>query len=145
MTTEINVTESAAAEILGLGVGEVKRLRKEALVEGRDFEVVGRSVRITTEGMESLSAAVLGEKKEGVPVAVPRVMETRDVVVDALCPNPRILLCHYVANGAIVRARCRVRNSKNFTRGMTVEGCRVINDSLVAYEGRLPRLRGRFV
>jgi hypothetical protein len=139
MTTELNVSEEAAAEMLGIRVAEVKRLRKDEL--GADGYVVsGRSVRITPIGLKKISAAVRGK----IPAAVPELPALRELVVESACPNPKIILC-VLDDEKKTRVRCRVRDGKNFTRGMRISGCRMVQETLYAYEGRLPRIKGRWL
>jgi hypothetical protein len=148
MNTSIHVTESAAAELLGIREAEVSRLRRRFLVEGAGWKKEGGDlIEITPDGLQSLAKAISQKKKGQVKAVVALVPDVagRDLVVDATCPNPRILMAHYVAeDGAVKRVRCRVRSSGLFVRGMAIPGCREISETLYAYEGRLPRGKGRW-
>ena len=142
MNTELNVSEEAAAEMLGVRLSEVKRLRKTMLVEDAGYVSEGRSIRITPAGLKKIMGAVATGP---VAVDIPNQPALCDLVVDATCPNPRILLCHISAGEKRTAVRCRVRDSNNFTRGMEIKGCRLVQETLYAYEGRLPRIKGRWL
>lgn len=147
-TTETELSEAAAGEVLGLRESEVKRLRREMLKEGDGFSRAGRAVRITSAGMQVIAEAVAAGVEEKKRAAVSAVVVNvgpvvfRDLVVDSIVTNPRLVLAHYLAEGIPVRVRCRVRSSVNFTRGTVMVGCREVTETLFAYEGRLPRFRG---
>ncbi len=152
MTTEPNelsVTEEAAAEMLGIRLSEVKRLRRKVLLPELDYVSDGRSVRIHPGGLKKIGAAVEPLDKATVSALVVEIPDNplmRDLIVDALCPNPRIIMCHWKKeDGQPVRVRLRVKESKFFVRGMAVPACRMVQETLYAYEGRLPRLRGRWM
>jgi hypothetical protein len=149
MTTQnIELSEAAAGEVLGLREAEVKRLRRVLLEEGAGFSRVGRGIKITQEGLriiaDSVAAGAAEKKRAEVSAVVVDVgpVVFRDLVVDATVTNPKLVLAHYMSEGKPVRVRCRVRSAVNFTRGMALQGCREVSASLFAYEGRLPRFRG---
>lgn len=142
MNTELNVSEEAAAEMLGIRVSEVKRLRRTVLLLDVEYVADGRSIRITPAGLKKISGAVAGAP---VVVDVPAIPALCELVVEATCPNPRILMCHIGSGEKKTRVRCRVRESKNFTRGMKIPGCRMVQETLYAYEGKLPRVKGRWL
>lgn len=139
MTTELNVSEEAAAEMLGIRLAEVRRLRKDELGPD-DCLSVGRSFRITPDGLKKL-AGFVGQR---IPAEVPPVPDVRELVVEATCPNPKIIMCA-LDDEKKTKVRCRVRDARNFTRGMKIPGCRMVQETLYAYEGRLPRIKGRWL
>lgn len=148
MSEEHTVTEAAAAEMIGIPVKEVSRMRRKMLVPSVDYELTGKSIRLSVAAVGKIAAGIATpEKKEGaeIVVVVPVAPEVRELVVDGTCPNPKILLCHLVQGGKVVRVRCRVRDSKHFTRGMTIPQCRMVDETLFSYEGRAPRIRGRWL
>ena len=140
MTTQ-TVTEAAAGEVLGIPTADVRRLRKQELREDDGFVKSGRSVKLTSDGLKKITGAVAAD----VVVADPVFPEVRDLRVDGTCPNPRILMAQYSEGEVIVKVRVRVKDARNFVRGMMIPGCRMVQETLYAYEGRLPRLRGRWL
>ena len=147
MNTELVVSEETAAEMLGIRISEVKRLRRK-LLDGVDYLTDGKTFKISPDGLKKISLAVapLARKEvKALVVEVPANPVRRELVVDGICPNPRILMAHYGEGVNIVKVRVRVRDSRNFTRGMTVPDCRMVDETLYAFEGRLPRLRGRWM
>ena len=147
MSNELKtVTEEEAAEMLGIRLAELKRLRRDVLLEDEGFVVEGRAIRVTSAGIKKISLAMTQAGRNEAPVVdVPEIAARRVLIVDAVCQNPRILLCHIAADEKKERVRCRVREAKNFTRGMELPGCRMVQETLYAYEGRLPRIRGRWL
>lgn len=133
--------------MIGIHVSDIKRLRKKIL-DADDYVKAGKSVLLKKSGVEKIAAEIEPEKKETVEdvvVQIPEAPVVRELVVDARCPNPRIMLAHFVADGKIVRVRVRVRDSGKFTRGMTIPSCRMVQETLYAYEGRAPRIKGRWL
>jgi hypothetical protein len=148
MNTELVVSEETAAEMLGIRISEVKRLKRKLLLEGVDYLIDGKTIKISPDGLKKVSAAVRPlERKEvkALVVEIPSNPLRRDLVVDGTCPNPRILMAHFDDASGPVKVRVRVRDSRNFTKGMTVPDCRMVDETLYAFEGRLPRLRGRWM
>lgn len=139
-TEQRTVTEEAAGDVLGIPVGDVRRLRKRELRENEGFVRDGR-IKITESGLKKITGAIADE----VPVADPVMPVMRSIRVDGTCPNPRILMGHFVDDGETVKVRVRVRDARNFVRGMTIESCRMVQSTLYSYEGRLPRLKGRWM
>lgn len=125
--------------MLGIRVAEVKRMRKEMGEDGIVMD--GRSFRITPAGLKKMTAAVRGK----IPADVPADPVLVDLLVDSTCPNPRIILCTVAGDEKKTRVRCRVRDARNFTRHMEIPGCRMVQETLYAYEGRLPRIKGRWL
>jgi hypothetical protein len=74
-----------------------------------------------------------------VPVEVDAV-ERAELVVLRTCPNPHLVLCTL----GELTVRCRVRDSRNFVRGMKIPEARRISEKLYSFDRRLPRSRGRW-
>jgi hypothetical protein len=74
-------------------------------------------------------------------------VESAEVKVKVLriCANPRLVLCACEDDGLERRVLVRVGRKANFTRGMELKAIRPARDSEPwPYQGRLPRLRGRW-
>lgn len=141
----LSVSEEAAGEMLGLPLLEVRRMRRAFLLEGTGFKKEkGGRISISATGLRRLAEAIAeGGPRDQVAAIVERIEEPvyRDLVVDATCPNPRIVLAHYDAGHGPVRVRVRVRDGGKFARGMRMSA-REVQPTLFAYEGRPPRARG---
>jgi hypothetical protein len=62
-----------------------------------------------------------------------------------ICPNPRLVLCVYQDGGLERQVLVRVGRNRNFTCGMELEAIRAPRETEPwLYQGRLPRLRGRW-
>jgi hypothetical protein len=143
---EKTLTESEAAELLGIRSAELRRLRREILPEEKEGGPIS-STSAKKIGVAIASGTVAlspdTDAKNEVPFALPQPGGRCTLTVEKLVVNPRILIALDAEKKAV---RVRVRDSRNFLRGMTLADCREITPgSLYAYEGRLPRLRGRWI
>lgn len=121
-------TDEAAAEALGLPVAELRRLRKKSLPDLKRWD---------EDSIKKMAELIAGD----VPVADPAGQTFARLRVERTVPNPNIVL----AMCGEMPVRVRVRSSANFVRGMYIEGARHVDGDLWAYEGKLPRLKGRWI
>jgi hypothetical protein len=138
------ISEAAAAEMLGLRQDVVHDLRERILKKGGRHYLLDEGVmKITPDGMLALRDAVLKTaEKKGVPAEVPEAV-FRDLVVEGVVPNPRIVMAHLDGDEG-KKVRVRVRSNRLFCRGMKMTGARMVSETLYAWEGRAPRSRGRW-
>jgi hypothetical protein len=62
-----------------------------------------------------------------------------------VCANPRLVLCAYQEEGLERRVLVRVGRNRNFVQGMELKALRSAKETEPwAFEGKLPRLRGRW-
>jgi len=79
-------------------------------------------------------------------LSVTNEYEEVKVKVLRVCANPRLLLCAYSEDGGVERRiLVRVGRNGNFIRGMELKAIRPARETeLWVFQGRLPRLRGRW-
>ena len=89
-------------------------------------------------------------KQEGLAGSAPNSFMTNKheevkVKVLRVCANPRLVLCGYQDEGLERRVLVRVGRNRNFVRGMELKAIRPAKASEPwGYQGKLPRLRGRW-
>ena len=160
------VAEIDLAKILGVARDDLKRLRSEHLTLGEHYvRGQGQPVMITPAG-QRLLGEILGDQKNGpgLPTALDTVgiaqtglgealgfsdalaraaepVQHETLKVVACCVNRRIVLCK-TEGGAEVR--CQVKLNTNFREGMELKECRKDGPTLYTYQGRLPRVKGKW-
>jgi hypothetical protein len=76
---------------------------------------------------------------------VPNEHEEVKVKVLRLCANPRLVLCAYIDGSLERRVLVRVGRNANFVPGMELKAIRPERETEPwGYQGKLPRLRGRW-
>jgi hypothetical protein len=89
-------------------------------------------------------------KQEGLADPVPNSFVTNEhqemkVKVLRVCANPRLVLCGYQDEGLERRVLVRVGRNANFVPGMELKALRSAKETEPwLYQGKLPRLRGRW-
>lgn len=126
--TIIEHTESALAAVFGLSLPDLRNLR-EFLVEGQHWYQKGRGIIYSQEGREQLQIAL--DLADGVAVAEP---ETLDLVVFRACKNPRMVIAF---DAAKKERLVLVRNNAGCRRGMTLKGCKPVNEGLWKFNGHI--------
>src|SRR4029077_19095876 len=119
-------TDKGAAVRLGKPAGQLEEARKMGGGEGKVGEEVAESL-------------VGSGVKKGIE---------RELEVIRVGPNPRILTCRYQELASERVCKVGVRTVANFVRGMKFRMVEPVNEIEYAgvwrYEGRLPRLKGRW-
>ena len=140
---------SGAAEIIRTrevrGPGGRKARLKRAQESTRVEEPkIAQSLFATNKGVEEVL------KQEGLADPVPNSFVTNEhqevkVKVLRVCANPRLLLCGYQDEGLERRVLVRVGRNANFVPGMELKALRSAKETEPwLYQGKLPRLRGRW-
>jgi hypothetical protein len=105
---------------------------------------IAKALFPTNDGAEEV------HKQKGLADSAPNSFvtgEQREVMVKVLrcCPNPRLILCGYRDGGLERRVLVRVGRNANFMPGMELKAIRPEREAEPwGYQGRLPRLRGRW-
>ena len=140
------------------GAVEIIRTRKVRGPGGRKARHTRAQENTRVEKQESaqaLSATNNGvekvHKQEGLTDSTPNSFVTNEheevqVKVLRVCANPRLVLCAYSEDeGVEGRILVRVGRNRNFTCGMELKAIRPARETEPwLYQGRLPRLRGRW-
>ena len=132
-------SEKEASERLGISIEAVTMMRRAHLSNGIDFTREKQLIRFSPSGMDKLVSRLGERPQEGEPLQAGKVVT---LIVDrSNFPNPRILMA--VQPGSTTVVRVRVKDSKNWMRGMEIPNCRYVGAGLYHYEGRQPRFRGK--
>ena len=164
--TGFGCREKEIAEELGVPLDAVAEQRAKHLVRGQDYDRVGHFIAYAAAAKETIlavfrvppeKAAVDQDKKKaaevGTPTAEPANAEAGAggeptvqtepeavlAVVSALYRNTRLV----GATIGINEIRVRVRNSRNFVRGMEIP-VRHVRDDVYELARRAPRFRGKW-
>lgn len=159
MTTFVH-QERALAESLGLAQKDLRSVRTDELTRGTDWQTVRGEVCYSQTGHARLLAllkvstsatapeAHSAPKNSAEPTPPPAETPPDPAPADAAV-RPLECVRTFPLNRRIVQARCdgqlvrvRVRDSANFTTGMTML-CRLIDGDLWELAQRLPRWRGK--
>jgi hypothetical protein len=130
---------------------EAKRLQREA-------EELAVKAAITAAANAKREAGIVGpERSTERPIQTveerssangeqePIEREAVKVKVLRVCPNPRLVLCAFSDGGLERRVLVRVGRNRNFTCGMELKAIRPARETEPwVFEGKLPRLRGRW-
>jgi hypothetical protein len=130
---------------------EVKKLQREA-------EELAVKTATTAAANAEREAGIVGPERnlerpsqpveEPAPAHVEQESLEREAVkvkVLRICANPRLVLCAYIDGSLERRVLVRVGRNRNFTCGMELKALRPAKESEPwAFEGKLPRLRGRW-
>lgn len=141
------VSEVALALELGLSRDGLAEMRKVHCVQGVDWELVKREVRLSLVAAERLKALVgcpdSENKKNGQDGDPGAILEPVLLVVTRGARNARILMAKKKEGGAEVRVR--VRSNVNFMAGMEIRATpHPEYDDFFDLVGRCPRQRGRW-
>lgn len=113
MSEEYRWSEDDVALHLGVTKRDLKTLRKEQLVPGEDYEIVGGKNRFSDKGLFALCAFAKVDPPEDVDPfkkiapAQAEAAQSVELTVERMCPNPIWVLCR--VDGAL--EKCRVRNN----------------------------------
>jgi hypothetical protein len=152
--SERTISESDLAQFLGCARNDLRRIRAACLLPGIDWlsDEHTRAILITQSGIAKIRGS-LRLPPEPVRLALP--WQGNDAILSPGKKNGsrftpltvvkltrfhRIIDCRDPSGSP---ARLRVRDSANFVPGMLVPTCVHEQADLYAYEGRLPRRKGR--
>jgi hypothetical protein len=130
-------------EVRGPGGRKARHKRAQESIRVEKPEIA-KALSVTNNGVEEVL------KQEGLADLVPNSFVTNEheevqVKVLRVCANPRLVLCGYQHEGLERRVLVRVGRNGNFVRGMELKAIRPARESeLWGYQGKLPRLRGRW-
>jgi hypothetical protein len=130
-------------EVRGPG-GRKARLKRAQESTRVEEPKIAQSLFATNKGVEEVL------KQEGLADPVPNSFVTNEhqevkVKVLRVCANPRLLLCGYQDEGLERRVLVRVGRNANFVPGMELKALRSAKETEPwLYQGKLPRLRGRW-
>jgi hypothetical protein len=105
---------------------------------------IAKALPATNKGIEEAL------KQEGLVDSAPNSFVTNKheevkVRVLRVCANPRLVLCGYQDQGLERRVLVRVRRNMDFLSGMELKAIRPARETEPwEYQGKLPRLRGRW-
>jgi len=120
-------------EVRGPGARKARHARAQGSTSGEEPELA-KALLATNESEEPVL-----EREEPVERAEVKVKILR------ICANPRLVLCAYQDDGLERRVLVRVDKNRNFTCGMELKAIRPARESEPwGYQGKLPRLRGRW-
>jgi hypothetical protein len=132
----------ADTEARGAVMGAAVRLEEPAGLLPEVAEA-GREAGKESAGMMDEAVADKGVEMEPVKTGIERELE-----VIRVGPNPRILTCRYKELASERVCKVGVRSVANFVRGMRFKMAEPLDELEYAgvwrYDGRLPRLRGRW-
>lgn len=169
----MNFKEEEVAKTLGVTRGEIKKLRAAHLQEGADWEVQGRDVVLTDDGLTRLQDAIArlkvkaAEKEQAtqnelhamyeeqsaqhVSKIMPEVLQGILQKVQENRKAEKMKVLKTFRNPRIMECateegkvvRVRVRSSENFLPGMELQAFHE-QDDVYTFEGRCPRWRGKW-
>jgi hypothetical protein len=120
-------------EVRGPGGRKARHTRAPESTSGEEPEIA-KALLATNESEEPVL-----EREEPVERAEVKVKILR------ICANPRLVLCAYQDGGLERRVLVRVGRNRNFVRGMELKALRQAKETEPwVFEGKLPRLRGRW-
>jgi hypothetical protein len=127
-------------EVRGPGGRKARHKRAQESTSVEEPEIA----KASNDGAEEV------HKQKGSADLVPNSFVTNEheevkVKVLRLCANPRLVLCAYQDEGLERRVLVRVGRNANFMPGMELKAMRPARETEVwGYQGKLPRLRGRW-
>jgi hypothetical protein len=130
-------------EVRGPGGRETRHKRAQESTSAEEPEIAKASPT-TNDGADKV------HKQKGLADLAPNSFVTNEheevkVKVLRLCANPRLVLCGYQDEGLERRVLVRVGRNANFMPGMELKAIRPAWETEPwGYQGRLPRLRGRW-
>lgn len=151
-----NVRESGVCSRLGLNKDELRAIRRSALTEGADWIQHKKRICYSQAGVEKVAAVVGGQastleqKAAGSAIAQEIAAIKEPVLVEVLVlrqtRHKQILEGYFPdtdPNDIAKRIRIRVRDGRNFTKGMAVR-VEHLGADLYQLVGRCPRSKGRW-
>jgi hypothetical protein len=145
---QMGVFEGDLALELGLTRETMASLRREHLLDGRDWQLVGKKVWLGPAAVKRLKEKVgcldSPGQKNGHGEAPSAIAEPVELVIRSVPRNIHIVVCEKKeGDGELVRVR--VRSNANFLPGMEIRGMPHPDYSDVFdLVGRCPRQRGRW-
>jgi hypothetical protein len=131
-------------EVRGPGGRKARHKRAQESIRVEKPEIA-KALSVTNNGVEEVL------KQEGSADLVPNSFVTNEheevqVKVLRVCANPRLVLCGCSEDeGVERRILVRVGRNRNIVPGMELKALRPVRESEPwLYQGRLPRLRGRW-
>jgi len=133
------LTEQNFSDSSGIPRSRLKIFRKEFLDEGADLSLENGYVTFTAAGQDKLTAKLeLGQE-----VKAPEEEKTT-LVIERFWTNPTLLGCRQEGSHEEGLETVRVRDAKNFIKGMKVPVKRQPGQRLWLLDGPHPRYRGRY-
>jgi hypothetical protein len=130
-------------EVRGPGAREARHKRAQESTSAEEPEIA-KALFAPNGGAEEV------HKQKGLAALAPNSFVTNEheevkMKVLRLCANPRLVLCGYQEEGLERRVLVRVGRNANFMPGMELKAMRPAKETEVwGYQGKLPRLRGRW-
>lgn len=125
--------ETKLAQYLGLPVETLKAMRFTDLAEGQHFNLKGKGVEYTSEGIKRL-LELTGEHVNVIPGY------EYSVKIKRLPVNPYMLI-GTLSDGQEVRVK--VKTQTNFMQGMLVTAKAEYGTPVLCFSGTYPRIRGK--
>jgi hypothetical protein len=126
----------------------IKRMEASGRVFNREVNKVKKAGTAKKGVVANNDEAASEEGKEASGVEEARVGIERELEVIRVGPNPRILTCRYKELASERVCKVGVKTVANFVRGMKFRMAEPVNELEYAgvwkYEGKLPRIKGRW-
>jgi hypothetical protein len=130
-------------QVRGPGGRKARRTREQESTRVEEPKIA-KSLFAANKGVEEVL------KQEGLVDSAPNSFVTNEheevkMKVLRACANPRLVLCGYQNEGLERRVLVRVGRNANFVPGMELKAMRPERETEPwAFQGKLPRLRGRW-